>query len=107
MTYTYIYFVSSTIHIDADSVYILKVAHQITCTLLLAISAAAAPAFIAAEGVNSLELPSPTDVVQKGAQVESIIVWRVGLCMVCRGESCELVAVDGVIEEEPLDLHNC
>mmetsp|Transcript_109783 Transcript_109783/g.224351 ORF Transcript_109783/g.224351 Transcript_109783/m.224351 type:complete len:780 (+) Transcript_109783:322-2661(+) len=56
------------------------------------------------ELVDGFELPRPSRVVQKGPEIESVVVGAVALRVVARCQRAHLVPVDRVIEKEALDL---
>ncbi len=55
--------------------------------------------------VNFLELPRPAYPIKKLAVVKSVVIWGVILRMICRSQYSSLVAVDGVMLKELLNLY--
>jgi hypothetical protein len=49
-------------------------------------------------------LPRPSDVVEELPKIESVVIWRVSLCVIGWCDGAHLVTVDRVIEKETLDL---
>ena len=55
--------------------------------------------------INLFKLPGPRGVVQKGPEIEPVIIGTVRFCVVCWREGRHLVPVDRVVKEEPLHFH--